>query len=108
MAGDLPKLVRDRVPEFIEADGLDCSWHRVDGQQLRDELAKKLVEEAKEFRDDPSLAELADVLQVIDDISVVYRLSMGDVKMYKRTKRKRRGGFQEGVILVSMEAPDDD
>tara|TARA_Y100000034_G_scaffold101192_1_gene125302 strand:- start:671 stop:979 length:309 start_codon:yes stop_codon:yes gene_type:complete len=62
------KLVRDLVPGNIERSGKKCKWHKAQKHTLLKYLAKKLVEEANEFQENPSNEELADVMEVIRTI----------------------------------------
>lgn len=91
------KLVRDRIPEILDAKGVPYEQHTATDAEYRKELFKKLVEEATEFADDPSEAELADVLEVIDALcSLPEFAKVNDVKIKKRTER---GGFEKRLIL---------
>ena len=57
------KLVRDRIPDIIQAKGKDCRFSRVSGEQLKSGLEAKLSEEIQEFIDSGrDLEELADIL----------------------------------------------
>jgi len=43
------KLVRDRIPEILDAKGVSYTKRIADTQEYKDELIRKLVEEANEF-----------------------------------------------------------
>ncbi|HEY0979436.1 MAG TPA: nucleoside triphosphate pyrophosphohydrolase [Candidatus Paceibacterota bacterium] len=60
------KLVRDRIPEILDAKGVSYEQRVASDTEYRTELIKKLVEEAHEFEEEGSIEELADVLEVID------------------------------------------
>jgi predicted house-cleaning noncanonical NTP pyrophosphatase (MazG superfamily) len=60
------KLVRDRIPEIIRADGHKAVTHVLDEESYRAALLEKLIEEAHEARQAPATqlaAELADVFE---------------------------------------------
>ena len=59
------KLVRDRIPEIIEASGKSCRTSISTGEELIQRLQSKLIEEFNEFVESgKDLEELADILEV--------------------------------------------
>ena len=56
------KLVRDRIPEIIEADGNICTWETLSQEEYLNLLDEKLNEELAEYQESKSLEELADLL----------------------------------------------
>jgi predicted house-cleaning noncanonical NTP pyrophosphatase (MazG superfamily) len=94
------KLVRDLIPEIIEQSGKKCKWHKARESSLPAYLAKKLVEEAKEFQENPSNEELADVMEVVRAIEKAMglnRYAMMGLKAYSR------GTFDKRIILDWVE-----
>lgn len=59
------KLVRDRIPEIIEADGKTCTWETLSEVAYIQLLDEKLNEELAEYQESKSLEELADLLEVV-------------------------------------------
>ena len=59
------KLVRDRIPEIIEASGKRCEYSILSGDAYLHMLDEKLNEELAEYQDSKSMEELADLLEVI-------------------------------------------
>ena len=55
------KLVRDRIPEIIEASGSKCEIEVVSDEVALEYLYKKLGEEVEELLSDKNLDEIADV-----------------------------------------------
>jgi len=94
------KLVRDKIPEIIEEAGKNYKSYRATEKTYLRFLAKKLVEEAKEFQKDLSDEELADVWEVIQAISS-YRGNTHWRTMAQ--KAERSGGFKERIILDWVE-----
>ena len=94
------KLVRDLIPHIIEQSGKKCKWHKATPSELPRYLTKKLVEEAKEFQENPSNEELADVMEVIRTIESVMGLNR-----YARMglKAYSRGAFEDHLILEWVE-----
>lgn len=93
------KLVRDRIPEFIRSKGQECLFRVAGRDELRGRLADKLVEEAREFAEDGSVEEFADVMEVIEAIAELYGFDAEEVRRIRDQKAAERGRFREGIIL---------
>ncbi|WP_267641365.1 nucleoside triphosphate pyrophosphohydrolase [Haloarchaeobius amylolyticus] len=96
------KLVRDDIPAVIRENGETPVTHVADGEEYRDRLREKLVEEAREFRADPSAEELADVLTVLDAVRDAEDIPAEAVARERREKLAARGGFEEGIVLEAV------
>lgn len=59
------KLVRDQIPEIIEADGETCVIEILPDAQYLEMVDAKLNEELAEYQESKSLEELADLLEVM-------------------------------------------
>jgi predicted house-cleaning noncanonical NTP pyrophosphatase (MazG superfamily) len=91
------KLVRDRIPEILDAKGIEYEKRIATPEEYKEELIKKLTEEVGEFSDALSTEELADVIEVIEALKGLPEYSdVGDVRM---KKREERGGFEGKIIL---------
>ncbi|HHT73598.1 MAG TPA: nucleoside triphosphate pyrophosphohydrolase [Firmicutes bacterium] len=98
------KLVRDRIPEIINANGKKCRFSQVSGEQLIAGLEAKLLEEWREFLDsERDVEELADILEVIDGLAAHLGSSFEEVLQLKDRKRSERGGFDDGIWLEWVE-----
>lgn len=92
------KLVRDKIPEILDKKGIPYEEKRIAGDcEYRKELIKKLLEEAREFSDTPTIEELADILEVIMALQKLPEYS--NVEEIRKDKREKRGGFEERIIL---------
>ena len=56
------KLVRDRIPDIIRADGHIPQCETLDTARYLDALELKLLEEAAEYRQTPCMEEMADLM----------------------------------------------
>jgi predicted house-cleaning noncanonical NTP pyrophosphatase (MazG superfamily) len=103
------KLIRDRLPAMMRADGLAVFERQLSDSEFADALREKLIEEAHEAREATSPAELtgelADVLEVIHAMAKAHGLSMEDVEDRRVAKRRERGGFDDRVFNAAVEAP---
>jgi predicted house-cleaning noncanonical NTP pyrophosphatase (MazG superfamily) len=96
------KLVRDRIPEIIEADGHRAVTRVLDEDSYRAALLEKLTEEAHEARQAPAGqlgGELADVLDVLQALAAAHGLSWNDVLAIAARKRAERGVFDNRIFL---------
>lgn len=91
------KLVRDKIPEILDAKGVSYEKRIATDDEYRFELIKKLQEEAEEFVVDSTAEELADVIEVIEALKKLSEFS--DVETVRLEKREERGGFDKRIIL---------
>lgn len=96
------KLVRDRIPEIIEASGKKCEVEIVNDEVALEYLYKKLEEEASELLEDKNLEEIADVMEVLFGIAHKMGYSEEDVLNKRDEKNSTNGGFKEGLVLKSV------
>lgn len=90
------KLVRDRIPEIIAANGGAVSVRVMDQDEYRAALHTKLGEEAAELRAaEPreQLGELADLLDVVQALAADAGHTLDDVIAAAASKTRKRGGF---------------
>jgi predicted house-cleaning noncanonical NTP pyrophosphatase (MazG superfamily) len=96
------KLVRDRIPEIIEAGGSRPVTHILDTDRYRAALLDKLVEEAEEARQAPDealSAELADVLEVLQCLLAEVGMTWEVLQAHAADKRAQRGSFSRRLLL---------
>ena len=97
------KLVRDRIPEIIEAAGGQAATRLLDQAERLPALLAKLQEESNELRTAASPAEqreeLADALEVLRGIASELGLPWADIESAAARKRAKRGGFEAGIWL---------
>ena len=96
------KLVRDKIPEIIEADNKKCEIEIVEGKEKQGLLEKKLLEEVNEYLEDKNLEELADVMEVLYGLAKELGYSEEELNKKREEKLKERGGFKEGIVLKSV------
>lgn len=93
------KLVRDKIPEYIEKKGEKVIFHIADEAEYWEKLKEKLLEEVKEFVEAESVEELADLLEVIDAIAAYKKFDIKEITEIKEKKAKERGRFLKRIIL---------
>jgi len=97
------KLVRDDVPAIIESNGETPITHVETGGAYRERLHDKLDEEVAEFHEDPGVAELADLREVVAALREAYGVDADELATVRREKAVERGRFEDGVVLDAVE-----
>lgn len=102
---EYPKLVRDKIPEIVEAQGKTAYVKAMtDDNEYLDFLLAKLIEEATELAHAKSesnqLEELADVAEVIEAILEFKKLNQSDIAKVQDQKRQKRGGFKKRLLML--------
>ena len=97
------KLVRDKIPDIIEADNRISVTRILDDEEYEKELVNKLLEEAKEVEnaknDEEVVKELADVLEVLRYIAKTKGKTLDDIIKLADDKKEKRGGFDYKIFL---------
>lgn len=94
------KLVRDKIPEIIEASGNICRTRILSDEEYIKMLDEKLNEECAEYQADKNIEELADMLEVIYTIAKTKGTSIEELEKVRLEKSEKRGGFDERILLI--------
>lgn len=98
------KLVRDRIPEIIEANGDIPVTLVLNGEDYKAMLYVKLEEELLELvqaSQKDKLAEMADIIEVIKALAQAEGYSGKQLREAVAEKREKRGGFEKRIWLES-------
>ena len=96
------KLVRDKIPEIIEASGKTCETEILDEVEYLRMVDAKLDEELAEYHQDQNIEELADLLEVIRAAAVARGYTLEDLERVRAEKYEARGGFEKKILLKSV------
>ncbi len=98
------KLIRDKIPQIIEANGGQCEVGILDKKKFKRELIKKLFEELDELetaKKEDRVKEAADALEVLKTIAGFYGIvDFRLVEEEQVKRREERGGFEKRLFLV--------
>ena len=100
------KLVRDQIPDIIEAAGSRPATRILDHASYQVALRIKLLEEAREAEaaaDEQLASELADVLEVLRALAKANDMTWEDIELEARRKRAERGGFDRRILLEHVD-----
>lgn len=101
------KLVRDKIPQKIEATGKKYTTKILNNHDYIKYLKQKSYEELDEYCTAPSneeaIEELADLLEIIHALASYQESSIEEVEKVRQEKAEKRGGFQERIFLVEVE-----
>ena len=96
------KLVRDRIPEIIEADGKTCVCETLSDEEYIRLLDEKLNEELAEYQESKSLEELADLLEVMQEVVRARGWTLDELEQLRTDKAAERGGFAKKILLKEV------
>ena len=100
------KLVRDRIPEIIEANGSICVTEILSDEAYLRMVDAKLDEELAEYHKDQNIEELADLLEVIHAAALARGYTLEQLEQVRVEKAARRGGFEKKILLKKVIEPD--
>jgi predicted house-cleaning noncanonical NTP pyrophosphatase (MazG superfamily)/NTP pyrophosphatase (non-canonical NTP hydrolase) len=98
-AGAAAKLVRDRIPEIIRADGAEPVIRTAGPAEYASRLRDKLGEEVAEFLvSDGDPAELADILEVVYALAAIGGTGRAELEALRAAKAERNGAFTGQLV----------
>ena len=94
------KAIRDKIPEIIRDSGHSCNVKDMPDTEFLEELDKKLDEELLEYKENRSVEELVDIVEVIRRISELRGTSLENFEKIRSEKVKERGAFEKNLFLI--------
>ncbi len=91
------KLVRDKIPEYLDEKNILYEKRIASEKEYRTELIKKLKEETEEFLVAEEPEELADVIEVVEALKKLPEYF--EVEQIQLKKLEKKGGFEHRIIL---------
>lgn len=99
------KLVRDRIPEIIEASGAKCKTKTLSNGEYLKMVDSKLDEELAEYHNDQNIEELADILELILAAAIARGYTIDELERVRAEKAEKRGGFEKKIFLIEVNEP---
>ena len=94
------KAIRDKIPEIIKNSGNNCNVKKLTDDEFLIEIEAKLREELEEYFQNKSVEELADIIEVVNRISVLRGVSEEELEKIREKKSTERGKFNENLFLL--------
>lgn len=94
------KLVRDKIPQIIEASGETPISRILEQDEYLTCLEEKLDEEVREFHESKEPEELADILEVVYALAAARGCSREQLLSIYEAKNAARGGFENRIYLI--------
>ena len=96
------KLVRDRIPEIIEASSKTCVTEILSDEDYLRMVDAKLDEELAEYHKDQNIEELADLMEVIYAAAIARGYTLEELEQVRAEKAAKRGGFYKRILLKEV------
>jgi len=100
------KLVRDNIPHIVMRDGGQPKTRKLSVPQYKEQLLRKIVEEAEEVSRAKGgavlIKEISDVEEVLDAIRIALKLDKKEIEHVRTQRKKERGGFAKRIFLESI------
>lgn len=101
------KLVRDRIPERMKADGVPTITRRIAGTvehlvALRAKLNEEIAEYDAASGYDRIIDELADIIEVVYSLGELRGIEARHIDQWRRKKAEERGRFVDGLWLEAL------
>ena len=94
------KLVRDKIPEIIEASGATPLTRILETEEYLSCLEAKLDEEVSEYHESEQVEELADILEVVYALAEAQGYSRQQLLAVYEKKNAARGGFEKRIYWM--------
>ena len=101
------KLVRDRIPEIIQAKGDKCKIEILSDEEYLKLIDAKLDEELAEYHKDQNIEELADLLEVVHAAAIARGYTLEQLEAIRAKKAEERGGFEKKILLINVTSDND-
>ena len=93
------KLIRDNIPEIIEARGKTAVVRTLSDEEYVHYLKRKLQEEVDEYIENSCIEELCDIYEVLDALKKALRYADDDIESVKSKKAIKNGKFDKKLLL---------
>lgn len=100
-------LIRDRLPEALEAEGYACHTRQAEGRELNGLLGKALGDAVQQMLINPSPENAAEALDLLEAAAQNSGLDFEEVKKAQASLREDQGTYSSTVLeaLLPLEAP---
>ncbi|MDO8523368.1 MAG: nucleoside triphosphate pyrophosphohydrolase [bacterium] len=97
------KLIRDKMPEIMAKEDKMLEVRVLGGDEFKEALRRKIIEEVQELKDAKDDAEAKDKIaylhEIADALGDAYGFSKKEILELKDKTRALRGGFEKRLFL---------
>lgn len=97
------KLVRDKVPDIIRAEGLEPRTRWLEKHEYLSELVKKLQEETDNFTENQDLEHLAELQEIVLSLADALDIKHSDLAKAVSKKTLAEGAYKRRIYLEMAE-----
>ena len=98
------KLCRDNVPSMIKAKGFECEVRKIDHDEYKREIIRKVFEEASGVSNhtgrESLLKELADLVITLNAVKKEFNISDGELDTSVEKSLADKGGYNQMLYLA--------
>jgi predicted house-cleaning noncanonical NTP pyrophosphatase (MazG superfamily) len=98
------KLCRDNVPDIIRGKGFECDIREVDHDEYKQEIVRKVFEEAGGVSNHHGrsslLKELADLVITIDAVKKEFGISEEEITEAVESSIEEKGGYEDRLYIT--------
>src|SRR3989344_2931746 len=100
------KLIRDKMPEIMAKDGKKLDVRVLEGDEFKEALRRKIIEEVQELKDakdaDEAKDKIAYLHEIADALGDAYGFNHKEILAHKDKVRAERGGFEKRLFLEGL------
>ena len=100
------KLIRNKIPQIIKANGKTPTTRILPQDEYIKELCKKTQEELTEYIEaktkPDTLEELSALLDLINALAEYEGTTLEEINNIRKKKAEERGGFSDRVFLIKV------
>lgn len=96
------KLVRDKIPDIIRAQGKTPVTHTLSDSEYLTALQLKLQEEVAEYLHDNNVEEICDIIEVLYALLACMGVSKEEAEEIRQDKEQRNGAFAQRIFLKDI------
>lgn len=107
----LDKLLRANAAAHMRQSGMEVRERVLGREEYIKRLKDKILEEAQEAVEsssqEHSVEELADVIEAIRAMALIYNMDLADILKLAEEKRAEKGGYEAGIYGEYVEVSED-
>lgn len=101
------ELVRNRVPDIVDDDGVDVETHTAEGDEEVHRMCRQLRCAVDSFAKSGEVTALADVLDLVERLEEVSDLDPDEIEAVRDVKENQLGSYSEGVVIEECSGVDE-